>query len=140
MSSREARDWAKRDYVNFFLGLMAPIILYYFIVVAPAIVFDVYFSDDCDCEEATGENTWIENVFPGELFIFAGLFTYPAIMVLYFLFRGTIGRQAKGVSEVFEETEEDLRSALVEFTKDMSDQTAAIQERLEALEKNSERE
>ena len=61
-------------------------------------------------------------------------------MVLYFLFRGTIGRQAKGVSEVFEETEEDLRSALVEFTKDVSDQTAAIQERLEALEKNSERE
>ena len=107
MNSAKTKGWHKRDYINFFLGLMAPVLLYYLIVVVPAVVFN---SNDCDCE-TTDENTWIEDVVPGELFIFAGLFTYPAVMVLYFLYRGEIGNERKS----FEQDRENFSADLEEL-------------------------
>ena len=87
MNNNKTKTWYVRVYVNFFIALFAPVLLYYLIVVASAIIFDSPSSDDSG---DTDENTWFEDVFPGEIFVFTGLFTYPAVMVLYFLYKGQI--------------------------------------------------
>ena len=83
-------SWFKRwigIYVNFAVALLAPVILFYLIVVLP--IYIIPDSTD-DGDNSNDSNTFFENVAPGELFLFVGLFSYSATIVIYFLYRNAL--------------------------------------------------
>ena len=83
-------SWFKRwigIYVNFAVALLAPVLLFYLIVVLP--IYIIPDSTD-DGDNSNDSNTFFENVAPGELFLFVGLFSYSATIVIYFLYRNAL--------------------------------------------------
>ena len=83
-------SWFKRwigIYVNFAVALLAPVILFYLIVVLP--IYIIPDSTD-DGDNSNDSNTFFENVASGELFLFVGLFSYSATIVIYFLYRNAL--------------------------------------------------
>ena len=130
-------SWFKRwigIYVNFAVALLAPVLLFYLIVVLP-----IYILPDStdDGENSSESNTFFENVVSGELFLFAGLFTYPAAMVVYFLYRNTLA----AVDQRLKEYEEDSDKLVQESDKKLQESIEqVIQENYKVLQKDGDSE
>ena len=98
-------SWFKRwigIYVNFAAALLAPVILFYLIAVLP-----IYILPDStdDGDNSSDSNTFFENVAPDELFLFVGLFSYSATIVIYFLYRNTLTAADQRLKEYEEEVD-----------------------------------
>ena len=120
-------SWLK-TYFNFSVALLAPVILFYLIVVLPSFISNsddsttIIILDDNttvvtleDIANGTtvilsdgsgsSDDTFLERILPSDLFIVAGLFTYPAAMVFYFLYK-------RGLAEEIDSIQKELQQQI----------------------------
>ena len=65
----------------------------------------------------SGDDTFFERVLPSDLFIVAGLFTYPGAMVFYFLYRKDINEAFLSYEGEIKRTEQRIDRSVKELNK-----------------------